>query len=144
MKEFITNSPAETQALAKKIAEKLPGGKVLGLVGGLAAGKTVFVQGLAEALGVGEIVNSPTFVLMKQYRVTGCRSSVKHLVHVDAYRLNSSKELKDIGLEEYFNINDTAVIIEWADKVKDLLPKNSLIIEFKEGEHENQRKIIIG
>ncbi|HLC64102.1 MAG TPA: tRNA (adenosine(37)-N6)-threonylcarbamoyltransferase complex ATPase subunit type 1 TsaE [Patescibacteria group bacterium] len=131
MNPIISNNPKETKKLAATIASKLKGGAVIGLAGELGAGKTVFVQGLAEALGVKGQVNSPTFVLMKVYG---------QLVHVDAYRLSDSSELREIGLEEYFN-KDRVVVIEWADKVKDILPEGSMMIEFKMGENENQREI---
>ncbi len=140
MKEYTTNSPKETKKLATEIASQFKGVRVIGLVGELGAGKTVFVQGLAEAMGITEVVNSPTFVLMKNYEVHEPESTVHNLVHVDAYRLNDSQELNDIGLEEYLNKKNTIVVIEWADKVKDLLPVDSVMIEFKE-ETENKRVI---
>jgi len=127
--------------LAKKITADFKGAEVLGLIGDLGAGKTIFTQGVAEALGITEVVNSPTFVLMKVYNVSSQQRAVSRLVHVDAYRLSNSQELKDIGLDEYLGRKDTIVVIEWADKVKELLPKNSMIIEFKLGENENQRVI---
>ena len=132
----ITNSSEETKALAKELSNQLKG--IIGLVGGLGTGKTVFVQGLAEAMGINEVVNSPTFVLMKIYQAKDATS----LVHVDAYRLNSFDELKAIGLEEYLNNQDYLVVIEWADKVPAIkkYPKYQEIV-FKEGKHENERVI---
>lgn len=143
MKEYKTNSAEETKKLASETAHSLKGGEVLGLVGDLGAGKTVFVQGLAETLGIKEIVNSPTFVLMKVYQVSNQQSAISKLIHVDAYRLSNSQELKDIGLDEYLAQKDSVVIIEWADKVKDLLPPGSLMIEFKAGPVENQRIVYV-
>lgn len=153
MKQHLVKNVAETKSLAGKIAAKLKGGETIGLIGELGAGKTVFVQGLAEGLGIKETVNSPTFVLMKVYSIikseAGSRkpdsrlttSHLRNLIHVDCYRLNDSQELKDIGLEEYLNRKDTVVVIEWADKVKEILPPDAMIINFKEGENENQRII---
>ena len=143
MKPKITNSPEETKKLAKEIASKLKGGETIGLIGELGAGKTVFVQGLAKGLGVKETVNSPTFVLMKVYKIRDSRFAIRDLVHIDCYRLSNSQELLNIGVQEYFGRKDAVVVIEWAEKVKDLLPKNSMMIEFKEGENENQRIIEI-
>lgn len=143
METNLTNSLEETQLLAKKLAATLKGGETIGLIGDLGAGKTVFVQGLAKGLGIKETVNSPTFVLMKLYAIHNPRSTIHDLVHIDAYRLNNSEELKNIGLEEYLGRKDRVVVIEWAEKVKDLLPKSSVIIEFKEGQNENQRIITI-
>lgn len=139
IKEFISNSPEETKQPATKIASQLKGGEVIGLVGELGTGKTVFVQGLAEGLGVNEIVNSPTFILMKVFEIRNSKFGIRNLIHVDAYRINNSQELKDIGVEEYLGKDDNIVVIEWAEKVKDLLPENSMMIEFKEGDSENQR-----
>jgi len=141
MKKYKTNSAAETKKLASAISGLLKGGEVLGLVGDLGAGKTVFVQGLAEALGIKETVNSPTFVLMKAYQVSSQQTTVSRLIHVDAYRLSDSQELKDIGLNEYLSQKDTVVILEWADKVKDILPQKSLMIKFEFGHNESQRII---
>ena len=141
MKKHITNSPEQTKQLAAKIASQFRGGEVIGLVGELGSGKTTFVQGLAKGLGIDEIVNSPTFVLMKMYKTEDRRPKI--LIHVDCYRLTDSQELIDIGLEEYLGKEDTVVVIEWAEKVQDLLPKDSMMIEFKEGENENQRVIKI-
>ncbi len=112
---MISNNPEETIEYAKEYFN-ISKSKILGLVGNLGTGKTVFTQGIAQALGINEIVNSPTFVLMKIYKTK--HQIFKQLVHVDAYRLTSAQELIDIGLEEYFNRPDTLIVIEWADKVK--------------------------
>ncbi|HAH04429.1 TPA: tRNA (adenosine(37)-N6)-threonylcarbamoyltransferase complex ATPase subunit type 1 TsaE [Candidatus Komeilibacteria bacterium] len=141
MPESITNNAGETKKLAAKISLTLKGGEVIGLIGDLGSGKTVFTQGLAAALGVTEIVNSPTFVLMKEYTINDPRSTIHGFIHVDAYRLNSADELDNIGLKEYLNGPDTVVVIEWADKVKDWLPAKTIIIEFNPGRGENQRRV---
>ena len=140
MSDIITNSQEETINLAKEYITTLKG-NVLGLIGDLGTGKTVFTQGLAKELGVKEIVKSPTFVLMKVYDTN--HKVIKKLVHVDAYRLTNAQELIDIGLTEYLNKKDTLVVIEWADKVKDFLPKETIMINFKEGNNINQRIINI-
>lgn|SRR3989338_5118697 len=139
MKKYFSSSLVETQTIANEILKKMSGGEVLGLIGDLGAGKTTFVQFLAQALGVKEKVNSPTFALMKVYQTTNAK--IKTLVHADAYRLNQADELKNIGLAEYFNQPDCIVVIEWADKVKDLLPSSALLINFKEGAEDNQKII---
>lgn len=139
MKKIFTKSQAETKELAAKIIKHLKGGTVLGLIGELGSGKTVFVQGLAKALGVKQTVNSPTFVLMKIYDLRKALHDIRHLVHVDAYRINNYQELLDVGLGEYLNKKDTLVAIEWADKVKKILPKKTLYINFQ---IKNQQRII--
>ncbi|MFA6304525.1 MAG: tRNA (adenosine(37)-N6)-threonylcarbamoyltransferase complex ATPase subunit type 1 TsaE [Patescibacteria group bacterium] len=140
MKQAIKNLN-DLNKLAKKLMASFKGGEVVGLVGELGAGKTTFVQFLASELGVQEKVNSPTFVLMKVYQTS--TSPIKTLVHVDAYRLHNSEELKNIGLLEYFGKPNTLVVIEWADRVKDILPKNSMMINFTEGEAESERFVEI-
>ncbi len=130
MKQIITNSEKETFEFAKKFAKKLKSGEVIGLVGDLGAGKTVFTKGLATGLGIKDNINSPTFVVMKVYEIANRKSQIANLIHVDAYRLKSEKNLKNIGLEEYLN-KDNIVVIEWADRVKKILPKNTTHINIK-------------
>jgi tRNA threonylcarbamoyladenosine biosynthesis protein TsaE len=107
----ITHSESETEAVGRDLARTLVAGTVVLLFGELGAGKTAFVRGLAEGLGVpADEVSSPTFTLMQEYR--GGRVP---LVHVDLYRLDDPREVDDLGLEE---IGLTSVLaIEWADKL---------------------------
>lgn len=133
-----SQSEKETEKIAAIFAKNLQGGETIGLVGDLGAGKTAFVKGMAKGLGIKRVVNSPTFVVMKVYPVK--HTTIKQLVHVDAYRVKSSKALTGIGLEDYINSTDSVVVIEWADLVKKILPKNKLIVSFKHGE-KNQRVI---
>ncbi len=130
----------ETKKIAYELAGNLKGGEVIGLIGPLGAGKTVFVQQIAQALGIKEKVNSPTFVLMKIYQVLNHQSVVK-LVHVDAYRLSKAEELKNIGLLEYLGRPDTVTLIEWADQVKEVLPQGSMTVEIRMGERDEERVI---
>mgnify|MGYP005849805013 CR=1 FL=1 len=123
-----TTSVTATQDLAKKLATTLQGGEVLALAGNLGSGKTTFVQGLAIALGVKDNVNSPTFVLMKVYEAN--YGQIKQLVHIDTYRLSTADELLAIGLDDYLHQNDTVVVIEWADKIRQILPKQTKDIKF--------------
>lgn len=131
------------QKIASNFAVKLKGGEVVGLIGELGLGKTTFIQFLAVAMGVKEKVLSPTFVLLKIYRASHRQSSIKQLVHVDAYRLNHAEELKNIGLPEYLNRPDTVTVIEWADQVKDILPPDIVMINIAQGKEEGQRVIKI-
>jgi len=139
--EYLVNNLEETQEIAKKFVASLKGGEVIGLIGDLGAGKTTFVQFLASSLGIKEKVNSPTFVLMKVYQTSN--TQIKTLVHVDAYRLSHSEELKNIGLEEYFNQPDSIVVIEWADRVVDILPNNAVMIKIKEGNSDGAREFVV-
>ena len=126
MKEFITHSPEETFALGENLGKSCQGGEVILLLGNLGAGKTCFTQGLAYGLGVKGKVSSPTFNLMKVYKIkTGV------LCHIDAYRLNSGNDLIAIGLDDYLEKKDAIVVIEWAERVKDIWPKNKIKVEIK-------------
>ena len=136
---YLTKSAKQTIALGKKIATTLRGGEVFGLSGDLGAGKTTLVKGIALGLGVKKPITSPTFVLMKVYRVTN--RPIKKLVHIDCYRLKGSGELTAIGAPEYFGQKDTVVLIEWPEKIKNILPKKILNVKLKLGKKNNQRKI---
>jgi len=116
-KTYITHSETETANVACELAPLLPEGSVLLLIGDLGAGKTAFVRGLAEALGVdGNKVSSPTFTLMQEYR--GGRLP---LFHVDLYRLNDPREIDDLGLDDI--ASGGVLAIEWADKLPQMPPR---------------------
>jgi tRNA threonylcarbamoyladenosine biosynthesis protein TsaE len=133
---LVTEGAAETQALGEKLATLLQAGDVLALVGELGAGKTAFTQGLGRALGIRQPITSPTFTLINQYRTT----SGPLLQHVDCYRLhNASAEMWDAGLSDLF-AGDDIVVIEWADRIPDLLPENYLLVRF-EYISDNRRRI---
>ena len=113
MTTIATASESETAAVGRDLAGTLRAGDVVLLYGDLGAGKTAFVKGLAEGLGVaGEEVSSPTFTLMQEYR--GGRLT---LFHVDLYRLDDPREIFDLGLDEI--ATDGILAIEWADKMTD-------------------------
>ena len=136
--QAITLSEQETYDFAKEYAKKLKGGEIIGLIGELGAGKTIFTKGLATGLGIERTVTSPTFIILNTYPVN--RKMIKLLVHVDAYRISEPQELINIGIEEYFNRDDAVVIIEWADKIKTILPSARKLINFQYIS-KNKRKI---
>ena len=136
MKEYIAKSQAETEKIAKELVQKLQGGEVLALVGNLGAGKTVFVKGLAKALGIEDNITSPTFVLMKIYQSQ--HKKIKRLVHVDCYRLEKTEDLTEIGLADYLNDPENIVVIEWADRVVNL-PKDAININIDYIEGQTRR-----
>ena len=138
MPQVITNDEKETAKFAKDFAKTLKGSETIGLIGDLGAGKTCFSQNLAGALGVKETVNSPTFVIMKVYENDS--GLTKNVCHVDTYRLNSYQELEALGIEDYISDKNTIVIIEWADKIKEGLPGDTIYLEFKH-DGENKRTI---
>ncbi|MCF0107916.1 MAG: tRNA (adenosine(37)-N6)-threonylcarbamoyltransferase complex ATPase subunit type 1 TsaE [Bacilli bacterium] len=131
--EFITNSSTETMSLGEKLSKILPSGSTLTLTGDLGAGKTTFVRGLALGLNITEVVQSPTFNIMKLY-LKGTRP----LIHIDAYRLADIDT--DIGLDEYIGYETGITVIEWPMFIQKLLPLNAVEVEIK---HlgEDQRKI---
>ena len=138
MKSYITNSAKETQNLAGKIARSFKG-SIIALSGSLGAGKTTFTQGFAKGLGVKGRIISPTFVLIRSHHIP---KSHKVFSHIDLYRLESEKDFAALGLKELLNDPNNIILIEWADKIKDLLPQNATWINF-ESENETHRKITI-
>jgi tRNA threonylcarbamoyladenosine biosynthesis protein TsaE len=141
--KIISKSEKETQDLGFGLAQKLKGGEVIALSGNLGTGKTILAKGLARGLGVKKIVTSPTFVLMKVYRIERGRPELENFVHVDAYRLKSEKDLKEIGVLDWLGHKNSVVAIEWAEKVRKILPKNAIIIRIKAGKKENERHFLI-
>lgn len=118
MKKILSiNSPDEMIALGKTIGKHLFPGAVITLNGDLGAGKTTFTKGIGQALNIKSVINSPTFTIMKIY------DGDLTLYHIDAYRLEGVGS--DFDLEEYFYQNGVCVI-EWADIIKDILPKERL------------------
>jgi tRNA threonylcarbamoyladenosine biosynthesis protein TsaE len=136
--QFLSTSEKQTFNFARALVKKLKGGEVIGLIGKLGAGKTVFTKGLAKGLSVKKTITSPTFVLMRVYTIQ--RPHVKLLVHIDAYRLKSAKDLLAIGVSDYFSRPDTIIIIEWADKIKKILPKKTRFITI--AHNKNNSRII--
>lgn len=144
--EYLTISAKETQEIAKKIIKELSqkkfqGAAVLALQGELGSGKTTFIQGLAKELKIKERVLSPTFVIMKHFDI----STFKHfnnLYHIDCYRIEKPGELLALSFKEIIKNPKNLVVIEWAEKVKKILPKDAVWITFKHA-GEDERKIQI-
>lgn len=141
--KFISRSEKETIKIAKNFAGNLRGGEVICLIGELGTGKTVFAKGLAQGLGIKKLIRSPSFVLMKIYPISNNQYSISKFCHIDAFRLKTPQELIEIGVLEYFSQLKTISLIEWADKVKKILPKKRTEIKIKFERKENERKIII-
>jgi len=126
-----------TTAFGHRLAGLLYPGSVIGLIGQLGAGKTYLVRAIAEGLGIADsrVVNSPTFVLIQEYRVR------LPMYHFDAYRLHSAAEFTDMEPHEYFDA-DGVCLIEWADKVETCLPKEHLKITIAVT-GENSRRFLL-
>jgi tRNA threonylcarbamoyladenosine biosynthesis protein TsaE len=136
--QTITNSEKETLTFGQEYGKKLKGGEIIGLCGNLGAGKTILAKGVAFGLGIKKNVNSPTFVVMKVYPIK--KDNIKTLVHIDAYRLSSERDLIALGAEEYFNDPSAVILIEWANKVEKILPKKTKYIKIKIS-GDNKREI---
>lgn len=147
--EIISQSAEETQAAAEILAQEIlkerkkgRGALVVGLAGDLGSGKTTFIQGLAKGLAIKEQVNSPSFVLIKKYLIKKPASRFLNFYHIDCYRLDSQKDLLDLGFKEIISQPENLVAIEWADKVRKILPVGRIDLKF-EMLGEGERKIII-
>ena len=142
-----TRNAVETKKIASMLARKIaatPSGKarVIALNGNLGAGKTTFTQGFAASLGITDRIQSPTFVLMKIYSLKR-KKNLKHLIHIDAYRIEKLREIEHLGLRELLNDKDAVILIEWADRIKKVLPKDTIWVEFEHGETVNRRTITV-
>ena len=137
MLSFITNSPAETHALAKKIGAALRPGTCVAFFGGLGAGKTTFTRGLAEGLGLPDLVSSPTFALVNEYHAAGHVS----VYHFDMYRVTSPEALETTGFWDY-PLEDSVFVIEWAENIEEDLPEPLLKITIT-GSGDQPRQITL-
>jgi len=139
---IITNSEQETYDFAQKFADNLKGGEVIGLMGDLGSGKTIFTKGLAKGLGIKQAITSPTFILMRLYEIREAdrkkeaANIIKRFCHIDAYRTKDELDIVSIGAEDFMGQKDTVTVVEWADKIRDILPRRTLYIhfEFQSGE----------
>ena len=160
--EFITKSAGETKKLGEKMAVNI-GNKdqntahkdkavVLALSGNLGSGKTTFVQGLAKGLGIEQRIISPTYIIMRNYKVPQYkvqRTKYKGFYHIDLYRLEKNppggeasieREITNLGLKEIWSDPKNIIAIEWAERAKGIIPQNATWIEF-ENVAKGKRKI---
>lgn len=128
---------SETKDLAANFAKNLKGGDVLCLYGDLGSGKTTFVQGIAQAIGIRRRIISPTFIIVRTYKINKL-----NFYHIDLYRTKNIDDLKGLGIDEILLSDKNIVAIEWADKLGKLLPKKRIDINFLY-QHEDIRKIRI-
>ncbi len=131
----ITSSPDATRDLAEEVAALARPGDIFVLAGDLGTGKTVWVQGFARGLGVGDQVTSPTFTLVRPYR-----GRVLTLLHADLYRLDNLREINDLDLLEQLEGRAVACI-EWGDFATPVLPANLLEVRFDFGAGDSERTI---
>ncbi len=149
MDAIFTTSNEETKEFAGSFAKKLKAGDILCLYGNLGAGKTTFVQGLVKGLGVTKRIISPTFVIVRSYKLN-LKSQISNLksqnaainmfYHVDLYRLQSEKDMASTGLSDIMQDKNAIIAIEWPEKMGLLIPKKRWEIKF-ENMGEDKRKI---
>ena len=134
MATFISNNPAETEAIGQRFAKDVNAGSVLALKGELGSGKTQLVKGLVAGLGSGAAVTSPTFTILHEYS-----SGRFPVYHFDFFRLEDRQSVARLGLDDYF-FGDGVSVIEWADRFREFIPQRARWILF-EIKSENQRAI---
>ncbi len=154
MVKFVTANAKQTQKLAEMLAKEIKSTPlqkrafIVGLEGELGGGKTTFTQGFAKGLKIKEKILSPTFVILKKFKIHKHelklktqnsklktqeteKKNYKYFYHFDCYRLESSKDLTTMGFKEIIKNPENIVLIEWADKIKRALPKEYLKIKFR-------------
>lgn len=154
-KVFITKTAGETQKMGQKLAKdilrasflkKLSDTLVLELIGDLGGGKTTFLQGFAKGIGIKTRIASPTFIIIKSLKIPVSdkffKQHSRNLYHIDAYRLKNSKDAVLLGVKDILSVQGNIIAIEWADKIKDILPKKAIKIRFFLVD-KNKRKIVL-
>lgn len=136
--KFKSSSAEKTKAIASRLAKEINHG-IIALTGDLGAGKTTFTQGIARGLGIKDKIISPTFVLIRQHQIPKTK---KILYHIDLYRLEGNIDIKSLGIEEIIRSPNNIVLIEWAEKIKEYLPKDTIFISIKIID-KNNREIYI-
>ena len=127
-KIYHSKSEEETEKIAFKIAKKISYGTIIGLRGNLGTGKTVFARGFARGLNIDEIVSSPTFTLVKEYPT----KNKQWLYHLDLYRISNSNAALVFGIDEYLNDSNAIVLIEWPERIHELLiDQNAIFIDIE-------------
>ncbi len=149
--ELISNSVEKTREIAAQLIREMTAAKagklknsqasVVALVGELGAGKTAFIQGLGEYLGVNQRILSPTFLIMRRFELTG-QPKFSALYHFDFYRTENESEILNLGYEEIVSSTANLVVVEWADRFKRLMPKEAVWVNL-EWLGEQKRKIKI-
>ncbi len=153
---FLTKSTPQTKKLGKEFAQKILGTKqrkkclVLAMEGELGSGKTTFLQGFAKGLGIKGKILSPTFVIMRKFEIRNSKSETnskfkikkfKTFYHIDCYRIKSPKEILNLGFKKIISDPQNIIAIEWADRVKSILPNPVIKVKFN-FRNKYARKII--
>ena len=132
--QISSNSTLQTKKIAQLLAEELRGGEIICLAGDLGAGKTTFAQGLLKGLKIKGPYTSPTFAIVKEYKIN-LKFKISNLkllsvYHIDAYRI-TAKDLLELGFGDFVGKKNTVVILEWPEKVKKIIPEDAVWINFR-------------
>ncbi len=143
---IVSSSPKITEKIASLFAGEIlktssKNGFLIGLRGNLGSGKSVFARGFAKGLGIRKRILSPTFPIMKIYELR--KRNYHAFVHIDAYRIKKVSELETIGFKDVIREKSHISLIEWADKIKKILPKEMIWIDFQHSKKENERMVKI-
>ena len=150
-KIYLTTTSSQTKKLGEKLAQKIISisskkqrdrALVLALEGDLGGGKTTFLQGFAKGLEIKQKILSPTFVLMRKFQIPNYKQRFKNFYHFDCYRVQKPKEILDLDFRQIISDKKNIVAVEWADKIKKILPRNIIEIKF-EFKSKNTRRISI-
>lgn len=133
----ILNSESDTRTFGLELGRSASSGTVIALTGDLGVGKTTLTKAIAEGLGITDVITSPTFTIVKEYR-TGRLP----LYHFDVYRIGDPDEMYELGYEEYF-YGDGVCVVEWADLIDEFLPDDVIRIDISYGENEDERVLVV-
>jgi tRNA threonylcarbamoyl adenosine modification protein YjeE len=151
MKIYQSFSSRETKKLGERIAKRVKkiakrkGALVFALQGDLGVGKTTFVQGFTRTLGSKKRATSPTFIIMRRHPLKKSKKTrqFKNVFHIDAYRLKTPKHLQALGFKQILSDPANVILLEWAERVKKILPRTTIWLKFQHGKKENERKITV-
>jgi len=145
--QYISHSPEETENIAAGLAVTLRGGDCVALYGGLGAGKTAFVRGLARGLGIEAPVSSPTYAIVNVYKqearsdeILPPASCTLSLVHFDMYRVSTWADLESCGFFDYLD-SGAVLAVEWSESIASALPEEALRVTIERGKEENERVV---
>lgn len=133
MRELIIRNEEDTKQFALTLANTLEKGDVIALVGNLGTGKTTLTKYIAKGLGIDDMITSPTFTIVQEYK-----SGRLPLYHFDVYRIMDIEEMYEMGYEEYF-FGDGVSIVEWADQIEEIIPEDAKVIFIEYGSNEGER-----
>lgn len=138
VKFYLTKNPTETKILGKKLAsfflkkrQSRIAAWVFGLTGEMGSGKTTFLQGFVKGLGIKEKILSPTFIIMRKFKIKQKKHKFSFFYHIDCYRIEKPKELLVLGFKKIIANCQNIIAIEWPEKIKKFLPKKTFWIKFK-------------